>query len=73
MSYLLVAFLIISTSSCKKILEQEPKNSTYAEVFWQNARDLRSAVAGNYSLVRDAITSKNNRYIFIAIPFQKTN
>ena len=62
LSYLLVAFLIMSTSSCKKILEQEPKNSTYAEVFWQNARDLRSAVAGNYSLVRDAITSKNNRY-----------
>jgi len=62
LNYLLVAFLIISTSSCKKILEQEPKNSTYAEVFWQNARDLRSAIAGNYSLVRDAITSKNNRY-----------
>ena len=31
-------------------------------MFWQNSRDLKSAIAGNYALVRDAITSKNNRY-----------
>lgn len=60
--YLLAASFIMLTSSCKKILEQEPKNSTYAEVFWQNSRDCRSAIAGNYALVRDAVTDKNNRY-----------
>lgn len=61
LAYLLVA-LALFTSSCKKVLEQEPKNSTYADVYWQNVRDLKSAIAGNYALVRDAITSKNNRY-----------
>lgn len=60
-AYLLVV-LVLFNSSCKKILEQEPKNSTYADVYWQNARDLKSAIAGNYALVRDAVTSKNNRY-----------
>ncbi len=60
-AYLLVTLVLVA-SSCKKVLEQEPKNSTYADVYWQNARDLRSAIAGNYALVRDAITSKNNRY-----------
>lgn len=60
-AYLLVALTVL-TSSCKKILEQEPKNSTYADVYWQNERDLKSAIAGNYALVRDAVTDKNNRY-----------
>ena len=60
--FFLLALVGIINSSCKKVLEQEPKNSTYAEVFWQNSRDLKSAIAGNYALVRDAITSKNNRY-----------
>lgn len=60
--YLFIALLAILGSSCKKVLNQEPKNSTYAEVFWQNERDCQSALAGNYSLLRDAITDKNNRY-----------
>ncbi|MFT3701490.1 MAG: RagB/SusD family nutrient uptake outer membrane protein [Agriterribacter sp.] len=54
--YILISFLLIAgmTSSCKKILEQEPRNSTYAEVYWQSVRDCESAIAGNYSLLRAA-------------------
>lgn len=59
---LIAAFLPALLSSCKKVLEQEPKNSPYAEVYWKTARDCRSAIAGNYSLLRDAVTDKNNRY-----------
>lgn len=59
---LMAAFLPALLSSCKKVLEQEPKNSPYAEVYWKTARDCRSAIAGNYSLLRDAVTDKNNRY-----------
>ena len=60
-----ITLLLVYTlagSSCKKILEQTPKNSTYDEVFWKTARDYKSALAGNYSLLRDALTDKNNRY-----------
>lgn len=53
---------ILAGSSCKKILEQTPKNSTYDEVFWKTARDYQSAMAGNYALLRDALTDKSNRY-----------
>ncbi len=51
---LVAAVCLLAGSSCKKLLNQEPKNSTYADAFWKNARDYRSAMAGNYSLVRAA-------------------
>lgn len=57
---LLVA--MAATSSCKKLLTQEPKNSTYQQVFWKTASDAQSAIAGNYALLRNAFTDKENRY-----------
>lgn len=54
--------VFVSMSSCKKLLEQVPKNSTYYEAFWKNAKDARNALAGNYSLLRSAVTYKNDRY-----------
>lgn len=53
---------VVAVSSCKKLLTQEPKNSTYLQVFWKTSSDAKSAIAGNYSLLRDAFTSKENRY-----------
>jgi hypothetical protein len=49
-------------SSCKKLLTQEPTNSTYQQVFWKTASDAKSALAGNYALLRNAFTDKENRY-----------
>ena len=60
-----IAILFVATltgSSCKKILEQTPKNAPYDEIFWKSGRDYEFALAGNYSLLRDALTDKNNRY-----------
>ncbi|TFF36581.1 RagB/SusD family nutrient uptake outer membrane protein [Mucilaginibacter psychrotolerans] len=54
--------LLISATSCKKLLEQVPKNSTYQQVFWKNANDARYAISGNYALVRAAMTNYNDRY-----------
>ncbi|MGM9478320.1 RagB/SusD family nutrient uptake outer membrane protein [Pedobacter sp. GSP4] len=54
--------VVISFASCKKLLEQEPKNSTYLEVYWKSAKDARNAIAGNYALLRNACTNKENRY-----------
>jgi hypothetical protein len=53
---------VISLSACKKLLEQEPKNSTYSDVYWKSAKDASSAIAGNYALLRSACTDKENRY-----------
>ena len=51
-----------ATTSCKKLLTQEPKNSTYQQVFWKTSSDAKSAIAGNYALLRNAFTNKSNRY-----------
>ena len=59
---LAIIFAATCLSSCKKLLTEEPKNSTYLEVFWKSGRDARSALAGNYALLRDAVTDKENRY-----------
>ncbi|MGK9118076.1 RagB/SusD family nutrient uptake outer membrane protein [Olivibacter jilunii] len=52
--------IVMALLSCSKLLEQEPKNSTYVDEFWQSSRDLRSGIAGNYALLRDAVTSGNS-------------
>lgn len=57
-----LAVVAIGSSSCKKLLTQEPRNSTYQEQFWKTSSDARSAIAGNYSLLRRAFTDKENRY-----------
>lgn len=54
--------LIISASACKKLLYEEPKDAPYEQTFWKTAKDVRGAMAGNYALMRAAITSKENRY-----------
>jgi hypothetical protein len=61
-SILCLGAVAISASSCKKLLTQEPKDSTYQQVFWKTSSDAKSALAGNYSLLRDAFTDKENRY-----------
>lgn len=57
--YLLAVWMIASLQSCKDFLEEVPRNSTHVGEFWQTAADVSSAVAGNYALLRDAVTSGN--------------
>lgn len=57
-----IAIIAVTSTSCKKLLTQEPKNSTYQQVFWKTASDAKSAIAGNYSLLRKAFADKENRY-----------
>ncbi len=57
-----LALVVAASSSCKKLLTQEPKNSTYQQVFWKTSSDAKSAIAGNYALLRNAFTDKENRY-----------
>lgn len=62
LSILSLTLVVVGLSSCKKLLEQEPKNSTYLEVYWKTGKDARNAIAGNYALLRNAVTNKENRY-----------
>ncbi|KKX47698.1 hypothetical protein [Sphingobacterium sp. IITKGP-BTPF85] len=44
----------LSSTSCNKFLEEEPRNSTYKEVYWKDPKAGESAIAGNYALLRNA-------------------
>ncbi|MBO9732021.1 MAG: RagB/SusD family nutrient uptake outer membrane protein [Chitinophaga sp.] len=46
--------------SCKKLLNQDPINSPYNTVFWQNQRDAEQGVAGGYALIRKALTTNTD-------------
>jgi len=59
---LLCTFLL--SVSCKKLLEQEPKNSTYLEKYWKTTQDCESALAGNYALLRNALAFKYSYYMY---------
>ncbi len=45
--------------SCKDFLDEVPKNATHGGEYWKSATDVQSALAGNYALLRNAITSGN--------------
>lgn len=63
-TYIILLALTLFAPSCSKLLEQEPKNSTYLEKFWQTTRDCESALAGNYALVRTALAFRNSYYMY---------
>ena len=54
-----LVLLLMPFTACKKLLNQAPINSPYAEVFWQNQKDAEQGAAGAYALVRKALTTDN--------------
>lgn len=55
--YILSGSLACLLFSCKKVLEQEPKNSTFGAAFWSDPRAGANAVAGNYAMLRNALST----------------
>lgn len=60
--YVCLLGVVLVLGACHKILNQEPKNSTYDNVYWQSVSDCNAALSGAYSLLRASLTYKNNSY-----------
>lgn len=60
--YLSFISLLLVFGACHKILDQEPKDSTYDNVYWKSAADCNSALAAAYGLLRASLTYKLNSY-----------
>ena len=52
--------LLFSSFSCTDILDQEPLNITHPDVFWVSQPNAEQALAGAYSLFKEAITTQAN-------------
>src|SRR5688572_23237567 len=52
---LLMVVSLVFSSSCKKLLDKEPKNTMTDANFWKDEAEATSAVSAAYSLLRTAI------------------
>lgn len=51
----IAAGLFFLGSSCTKVVDLAPENSTYEDVFWQNQKEAEQGVAGAYALLRRSL------------------
>ncbi|RAJ87618.1 putative outer membrane starch-binding protein [Chitinophaga dinghuensis] len=65
---LLLVGALTSMSSCKKYLDNELKNGTYDNVYWNSQQDIEAAVNGGYALYRTALQNKNAFFIWGDLP-----
>ncbi|TSJ42735.1 RagB/SusD family nutrient uptake outer membrane protein [Mucilaginibacter corticis] len=61
---LLIAGLVSVTTSCKKILDLEPHNSTFTSAYFTNGIDANTAIAGAYALLRSALLNKTSFHVY---------
>lgn len=59
-------FLLMTASlnSCQKYIDLKPENSTYDEVFWEDAENISKATNGAYFLLRNSLRDARSYFIF---------
>jgi len=61
---LLLLMAVFGASSCKKILELDPHNTTYTDAYLNNGTDANTAISGAYSLLRSVLLDNYNYHIY---------
>lgn len=65
---LLLAMVMGTVLSCKKALENNLSNDTYADAFWKTGSDVESAVLGAYGLFRKSLNQNSCFFIWGDVP-----
>lgn len=65
---ILLAMAMGTVVSCKKALENELSNDTYADTFWKSGSDVESAVLGAYGLLRKSLNQNSCFFIWGDVP-----
>jgi hypothetical protein len=55
---------ILSSTSCKKILEIDPHNTTFTNAYFVNGTDANTAISGAYSLLRSVLLDNYNYHVY---------
>lgn len=63
-----LAAAVAGASSCKKILDQEPHNSTFTDAYFKTELDARTANAGAYALLRRVLLNDFSWHTYGDIP-----
>jgi hypothetical protein len=64
----LLAMVMGTVVSCKKALENELSNDTYADTFWKTGSDVEAATLGAYGLFRKSINQNSCFFIWGDVP-----
>ncbi|PUZ24623.1 Starch-binding associating with outer membrane [Chitinophaga costaii] len=64
----LIVAAVTGATSCKKILDQEPYNSTYTGAYFKTELDAKTANAGAYALLRKALLNDMSWHTYGDIP-----
>lgn len=61
---LMMAGFFSVTTSCKKILDVEPHNSTFTKAYFTNGTDANTAIAGAYALLRSVLLNNSSFHVY---------
>jgi hypothetical protein len=60
----ILMMVIFSATSCKKILEIDPHNTTFTDAYFENGTDANTAISGAYSLLRSVLLDNFNYHVY---------
>jgi len=63
----LLVFLLAG-SSCKKILDLQPHNSTFTEAYFKTGTDANTAISGAYALLRSVLMAHQSWHVYGDLP-----
>ncbi|MBS7563725.1 RagB/SusD family nutrient uptake outer membrane protein [Mucilaginibacter sp. Bleaf8] len=61
---LMIIIGVISATSCKKILDLNPHNSTFTNAYFTNGTDANTAIAGAYALLRSVLLNNSSFHVY---------
>jgi hypothetical protein len=60
----LLIMAVFTATSCKKILELDPHNTTFTDAYFVNGTDANTAMSGAYSLLRSVLLDNYNFHVY---------
>jgi len=55
---------LIGVTSCKKVLDLDPHNSTFTNAYFTNGVDANTAIAGAYALLRSVLLNNTSFHVY---------
>jgi hypothetical protein len=61
---LIILIGLVTATSCNKILDLEPHNSTFTNAYFTNGTDANTGIAGAYALLRSVLLNNSSFHVY---------
>ena len=65
--------ILLASTSCKKILDLQPHDSTFTQAYFQTGTDANTAIAGAYALLRNVLLNNYSWHVYGDLPSGEYN